>query len=108
MKSTDRLARRRLLRSLTLGLPALSVALSTHSSALAAEAAPLVSPEAPEAKKVKYVEDAAKAQGALPGSTCANCGLYQGRTGAPSGPCQIFGGKQVKASGWCSSWAPQM
>ena len=76
-------------------------------AALAADA-PLLSPDAKEAKAVKYVEDATKAKGAVKGSTCANCALYQGHSGAPTGPCQIFAGKTVKAGGWCSSWAPQM
>jgi hypothetical protein len=107
MKTTDLLARRRLLRNLTLSVPLLPLALSRLNPAAAADA-PLLSPDAPEAKAVKYVEDATKAQGALKGSTCANCGLYQGKAGAGIGPCQIFSGKQVKAAGWCSSWAPQM
>lgn len=103
----DRLSRRRLLQKLTLGAPLLPLTAYPLKAALAADA-PLLSPEAKEAKAVKYVEDASKAQGALAGSTCANCGLYQGHSGAPSGACQIFPGKQVKAAGWCSSWAPQM
>ncbi len=107
MRFTDRLDRRRLLRNLTLGAPLLPLALSRLNPAMAADA-PLLSPDAAEAKKVKYVEDASKAQGALKGSTCANCALYQGHSGSPAGACQIFPGKQVKAAGWCSSWAPQM
>jgi hypothetical protein len=105
MSSNDRLSRRRVLQGLTLGIPLLPLA--SARTAKAAEPA-LLSPDAPEAKAVKYVEDASKAKGAIPGSTCANCGLYQGKTGALTGPCQIFTGKQVKAAGWCSSWAPQM
>jgi hypothetical protein len=105
MTSVDR---RRVLQSLTLTLPLLPLAGTSLNSALAADTPPLLSPEAPEAKAVKYVEDATKAKGALPNSTCANCGLYQGKAGAAAGPCQIFTGKQVKAAGWCSSWAPQM
>jgi hypothetical protein len=105
MTCRDRLSRRHVLQGLALGIPLLPLA-GTHTS-MAAEPA-LLSPEAAEAKAVKYVEDASKAKGAIPGSTCANCGLYQGKTGAPTGPCQIFSGKQVKAAGWCSSWAPQM
>jgi High potential iron-sulfur protein len=101
------LLRRDLLQKLTQGLACLPLVLSRITPALAADT-PLLSPDAPEAKKVKYVEDATKAQGAVSGSTCANCGLYQGRAGSPSGPCQIFSGKQVKAAGWCASWAPQM
>lgn len=107
MTSDDRLSRRRVLQGLTLSIPFLPLANAALETAAAAEPA-LLSPEAPEAKAVKYVEDATKAQGALKGSTCANCGLYQGKEGAPAGPCQIFPGKQVKAAGWCSSWAPQM
>jgi hypothetical protein len=104
---SDRLSRRTLLQRLTLGIPLLPLAASQLNVALAADA-PLLSPDAQEAKAVKYVEDASKAQGALPGSTCANCALYQGQAGSPAGPCQLFAGKRVKATGWCSSWAPQM
>lgn len=106
MTFSDHLSRRRLLQKLSLSLPLLPLAVRPLEL-LAAEA-PFLSPDATEAKAVKYVEDASKAQGALPGSTCANCALYQGHSGAPGGPCQIFPGKQVKAAGWCSSWAPQM
>jgi High potential iron-sulfur protein len=100
-------SRRRLLQKLTIGVPLLPLAAYQLSAALAADA-PLLNPEAKEAKAVKYVEDASKAQGALAGSNCANCALYQGHSGAPAGACQIFPGKQVKAAGWCSSWAPQI
>jgi hypothetical protein len=107
MSHVDRLSRRSLLQKLTLGVPLLPIAVSQLSTALAADA-PLLSPDAKEAKAVKYVEDASKAVGAIAGSTCANCAVYQGHTGSPQGPCQIFPGKDVKAAGWCSSWAPQM
>ena len=100
-------SRRRLLQKLTLTAPLIPLAAYQLHTAAAADA-PLLSPDAKEAKAVKYVEDASKAQGAIPGSTCANCAVYQGHSGAPAGPCQIFPGKQVKAAGWCSSWAPQM
>ncbi|MDB6041854.1 MAG: High potential iron-sulfur protein [Gammaproteobacteria bacterium] len=107
MSRVDRLSRRGLLQKLTLGVPLLPIAVSQLSTALAADAA-LLSPDAKEAKAVKYVEDASRAVGAIPGSTCANCAVYQGHAGSPQGPCQIFPGKEVKAAGWCSSWAPQM
>jgi High potential iron-sulfur protein len=107
MSQVDRFSRRRLLQKLTLAVPLLPLAVSRLSTALAADA-PLLSPDAKEATAVKYVEDASKAKGAAPGSTCANCALYQGQAGKTEGPCQIFPGKQVKAAGWCSSWAPQM
>jgi hypothetical protein len=103
------LSRRRLLQNLAIGVPLVPLAAGVLNSALAADAdAPLLSPDAKEAKAVKYVEDASQAKGAVAGSTCANCALYQGHAGAPTGPCQIFVGKTVKAAGWCSSWAPQI
>jgi hypothetical protein len=101
------LSRRRLLQRLALGASVAPLA-SGAMRASAAPAAPLLSVTAPEAKAVKYVEDAKDAQGASAGSSCANCGLYQGPNGSTQGPCQLFPGKEVKAAGWCSSWAPQM
>jgi hypothetical protein len=101
------LSRRRLLQRLALGVSFAPVAAGTLRSARAAPA-PLLSVSAPEAQAVKYVEDAKDAHGALPGSNCASCGLYQGANGSTQGPCQLFPGRDVKASGWCSSWAPQM
>jgi len=103
---SQNLSRRRLLQGLTAGVPLLPLAVPLRTAAAAD--APMLSPDAKEAKALKYVEDASKAQDAVKGSTCANCGLYQGRSGAASGPCQIFPGKSVTAAGWCSSWAPQM
>lgn len=107
MTPVDRLSRRHLLQKLALGVPLLPLAAYQLKTAVAADQ-PLLSPDAKEAQAVKYVEDASKAKGAMPGSTCANCSLYQGHYGTAQGPCQIFAGKQVKAAGWCSSWAPQM
>ena len=101
-------SRRRLLQKLAVGVPLLPLAAYQLKNAAVAADAPLLSPDAKEAQAVKYVEDASKAKGAVPGSTCANCAVYQGRAGAPAGSCQIFPGKQVKAAGWCSSWAPQI
>jgi hypothetical protein len=103
MSTVDRLSRRHLL---ILATPLLTVA--TLKSVRAADTPPLLNPEDKDAKAVKYVEDATKAQRATPDSTCANCAVYQGKANAPTGPCQIFPGKLVKAAGWCSSWAPQI
>ena len=41
------------------------------------------------------------------GQNCAGCNLYQGGTAA-AGPCAIFGGKDVQATGWCKSWVKKM
>ena len=98
-------SRRRLLKHLALGVSLSPLAAGVLRPAFAA---PLLSVSAPEAKAVKYVENAKDAKGASPGSSCANCGLYQGASGSAQGPCQLFSGKDVKASGWCSSWAAQM
>jgi hypothetical protein len=73
---------------------------------LAADA-PLVTADDPTAKALKYVDNAAKAVGAKPGSKCGSCALYQGAAGSAQGPCAIFPGKQVKSAGWCASWAPK-
>lgn len=107
MSADTSLSRRRLLHRLAVGAAVIPLAAAVTRRALAASA-PLLSVSAPEAKAVKYVEKAQDAPGAAAGSTCANCGLYQGPAGSAQGPCQLFPGKEVKASGWCSSWAPQM
>src|SRR5207302_9381557 len=102
-----RLSRRYLLKRLALAVSLAPVAAPRPSAVLAAEA-PLLSPGSKEAQAVKYLEDATQAQGAAPGSTCANCALYEGASGSAAGGCQIFPGKQVKAAGWCSAWQPQI
>jgi len=106
MEEKIALARRRLLQRLALG--ACVLPLSGGLRTALAASPPLLSVAAPEAKAVKYVEDAKDAHGATPGSSCANCALYQGAEGSNRGPCQLFPGKDVKAAGWCSSWAPQL
>ena len=77
---------------------------SVLSLTASAADAPLVSSDDPTAVALKYVDDAAKAKDAKPGSKCANCTLYQGTADSAQGPCAIFPGKQVKATGWCASW----
>lgn len=99
------ISRRRLLRNATLVASAASLALRVRTAASADGA--LLNPAEPAAKAVRYVEDARRVKEAS-GNTCANCALYLGATGSTQGACQIFPGKQVKAAGWCSSWAGQM
>jgi hypothetical protein len=101
------LSRRLLVQRLALAAALTPVGMAAWRRALAGSA-PLLSVSAPEAAAVKYVEDAKDARGAAPGNNCANCGLYQGPEGSVQGPCQLFPGKEVKAAGWCSSWAPQL
>jgi High potential iron-sulfur protein len=99
------LSRRRLLVRLAAGASLVPLGLALQR---AGAASALLSPASPEAKAVHYVEDAKQAKGATAGNTCANCALYQGASGSVQGPCQIFSGRDVKAAGWCSSWAPQL
>jgi hypothetical protein len=101
------ISRRHLLRELATGAMLAGVATLQPEPAHAADDPPIGENDA-AAKAVKYVEDAKQAKGAAPGSTCANCALYQGKEGARTGPCQIFPGKSVVAAGWCASWAPQI
>jgi hypothetical protein len=110
MPEGKRLTRRSVLKRLMLGGALAPAAAAFIPRSLAADAAPaaLLSSEAPEAKAVNYVENAALAKDRAPDSSCATCALYQGAAGSAQGPCQLFPGKAVKAAGWCSSWAPQL
>ncbi len=96
-------SRRRLLKILTLGIVLMPIATIPIRTVLAADL-PLVTPDDPTAKALKYVSDASKSSGAMPGSKCANCAFYQGATGSAQGDCPLFAGKAVRAAGWCSSW----
>jgi hypothetical protein len=95
-------SRRRLLKSVTLGVALGPIAWRCVTAAAAD--APLVTADDATAKSLKYVSDVSQAHEAKPGSKCANCALYQGAAGAAQGGCQLFPGKAVKASGWCSAW----
>ncbi len=104
MSRDTSLSRRRLLQRVAIGLTVAAGPLRTASAAPVA----LLAVDAPEARAVKYVEDARQAKDAQPGSNCGDCALYQGASGSAQGACQLFPGKEVKATGWCTSWAPQM
>jgi hypothetical protein len=66
-----------------------------------------VDPSEPQAKSLGYIEDAkavdAKANpNYKPGQTCANClQVPAGKDKGAEIPCNIFGGRLVKANGWC-------
>jgi High potential iron-sulfur protein len=105
------LSRRNVLRRAALVLPLTPLAAVWARQALAdaqAAALPLLSSDDPQAKSLKYVADAKQSKEAKPDASCATCALYQGSYGSAQGPCQLFPGKAVKASGWCSAWSPQM
>jgi hypothetical protein len=99
--------RRRLIAGLLMGAIVAPLTLLRSRWAWAADL-PLLDPASPAARKVHYVSDASQAKAATKGSSCANCGLYQGANGSRQGACQLFPGKDVLAAGWCSSWQPQM
>jgi len=71
-----------------------------------AHAVEAVSESDPTAVALKYKMDANKAaERKDKAAHCANCALYTGKAGAADGPCGAFGGKLVKAQGWCTAWA---
>ena len=70
-----------------------------------------ISEDDPVAQSLKYTHDASTVDAATrpnpaPDQTCDNCALIQGEEGEWR-PCQIFPGKLVHESGWCSVWAPK-
>lgn len=93
-------------RRFLLGATLAPLALTRLETGRAADQ-PLLSADDPAATKVKYIEDASKEKSAK-GNKCATCSLYEGAYNSAQGPCQIFPDKQVKAAGWCTSWAPQI
>ena len=86
-------SRRSILKGL-LSIPVLAIA-GFHSTSYAA----MLSADDPTAKALSYTDKSTKAD-----QSCANCMLYQGGTAA-TGPCPIFQGKDVAATGWCKSWS---
>jgi High potential iron-sulfur protein len=94
-------SRRQLLRNVALGT--LLPLAATPFPATAADL-PLLTPDDPTAKALKYTSDASKSPDAKPGSKCATCALYQGAPGSSQGGCLLYPGKAVKSTGWCSSW----
>ena len=101
---TALMTRRRLPRVSAMSAAAVPLAALFTRTADGADA-PLIAPTDPAAVAVQYVEDAAKAKAAEPGSKCANCALYEGAPDSTQGGCSVFKGKQVKAAGWCNAWA---
>jgi hypothetical protein len=67
----------------------------------------------PAALAVGYVENAEqlnvkKYPSYVKGSTCENCLLLQGASGANYRPCNLFPGKVVSVHGWCSGWTAEI
>jgi hypothetical protein len=86
--------RRAILKGLV-GIPVLAIAGLQSTTSYAA----MLTADDPTAKALSYTD-----KSTMEGKSCSNCMLYQGGTAA-SGPCPIFPGKEVAATGWCKSWA---
>lgn len=91
-------SRRILIRRLAAGAATLPLGALFCSRALAADAEHL-KVEDPAARSLNYTHQSADAA-----RRCGGCQFYSGDAGADWGPCVIFPGKLVKASGVCSSW----
>jgi hypothetical protein len=88
-------------------VPVAALALATARTA-SAQAAKLEETD-PQAIALGYRHDATKVDAKkfptyAAGNNCANCQLFQGKTGETLGPCGAFGGKLVNAKGWCAAW----
>lgn len=67
----------------------------------------MVDPADVTAVALGYVPDAntTKDNKHTAGAACVNCALFGGKAGDPSGPCPLYPGKQVSATGWCTAYA---
>ena len=101
MMSSHPTSRRRFLAR-TLAIAVAAPLFGAGAQALAAPL-PKLPPSHPQAKALKYVEDAAKVKDPAykAGSLCLNCQFF---TAANSG-CALFAGFQVAPKGWCAAWA---
>jgi hypothetical protein len=65
-----------------------------------------VSEEEPLAQQLMYVHDASKAAEARAETAfCHNCNFFRTNAADPTwSPCDIFGGREVNAEGWCNVW----
>jgi hypothetical protein len=101
-------------RSLVKSLAAAAATATILRSAVARAAdLPHLDVKDPAAVALGYVENAnqvtvKKYPAYVPGSSCDNCLLLQGSSGAGYRPCSLFAGKLVSVSGWCSGWAAEI
>lgn len=91
----------------------MTVAAGGGAAALASfgvRAAEVLSESDPQATALGYKADATKVDKTKypqhqAGQVCSGCNFYQGKATEAMAPCQLFGGKQVAAKGWCSGYA---
>jgi hypothetical protein len=105
----SKIARRQFMQLSAVAAAGLVVAPGREASA---QDMPHIEESDPVAQSLKYTHDASSvdpASRANPAADqhCANCALIQGNEGDEWRPCQIFPGKLVKNTGWCSVWAPK-
>jgi hypothetical protein len=109
-QSLSAVSRRSLLKNLVAAAAAVSIIRSAKSRAADL---PHLDVKDPKAVAVGYVEDASqvdakKFSAYVKGSSCDNCLLLQGASGAGYRPCSLFAGKLVSAAGWCSGWSAEI
>jgi High potential iron-sulfur protein len=90
-------------------ISSLSAASALALSRQAFADAPHVPESDPTAQALGYKEDATKVDKTkyasyASGHVCSNCTFYQGKATDAFAPCPMFGGKQVKGTGWCSAY----
>jgi hypothetical protein len=107
--TTDTFSRRRFLKNAAVAFPVAAVVVEHGAQA---QDLPHVELDDPTAQALFYVHDATTVDTSNPataryeaGQTCANCVQVQGNDGDEWRPCNLFPGKAVSASGWCSVWA---
>jgi len=106
-----KLRRRTVVKALALGTAAAALVPATRADAAAA--GQKLDVHDPAAVALGYVENASQVDPKkfpryVPGSTCENCLQLQGTPGNNYRPCNLFSGKLVSVSGWCSGWTAEM
>ncbi len=109
MSENNPISRRNFLGKTAVAAAAVAVGRTAIAPAMAAD---MVDPTEAQAASLGYVADASTVDTAKyarykSGQACSNCQLYSGADGADMGPCGIFGGRNVKAAGWCNVYAPK-
>ena len=94
-----KISRRTLIQG-TVGAATLVPLAILFANAAALAKNPSLDPGDATAKALGYETASAK-----PDEKCANCSLFQGKSGDASGGCTAFPGKDVVAGGYCKAWA---
>jgi hypothetical protein len=111
MPNADKpLTRRAVIENLAVAAGVAAILRSPNSRAADA---PRLDVKDPAAVALGYVENASqvdpkKYPSYVKGSSCENCAQLQGAAGPNYRPCDLFTGKLVSVSGWCSGWAAEI